>query len=35
MSLTLRQICLVAAELKPAIQDLKSVLGKESPCLMI
>jgi hypothetical protein len=29
MSLTLRQICLVAAELKPAIQDLKSILGLE------
>ena len=29
MSLTLRQICLVAAELKPAIDDLKSVLGVE------
>ena len=29
MSLTLRQICLVAAELRPAIQDLKSILGLE------
>ena len=27
MSLTLRQICLVAAELKPAIEDLAAVLG--------
>jgi len=29
MSLTLRQICLVAAELKPAIEDLTTVLGLE------
>ena len=29
MSLTLRQICLVAAELRPAIDDLKNVLGVE------
>lgn len=29
MSLTLRQICLVAAELKPAIHDLKTILGVE------
>jgi hypothetical protein len=27
VSLTLRQICLVAAELKPAIHDLKTILG--------
>ncbi len=29
MSLTLRQICLVAAELKPAIHNLKTILGVE------
>lgn len=29
MSLTLRQICLVAAELRPAIHDLKTILGLE------
>jgi len=29
MPLSLRQICLVAAELKPAVQDLKTVLGLE------
>ena len=29
MSLTLRQICLVATELKPAINDLKTILGVE------
>ena len=29
MSLTMRQICLVAAELKPAIHDLKTILGVE------
>jgi hypothetical protein len=29
MSPTLRQICLVAAKLKPAIHDLKTILGVE------
>ena len=29
MSLTLRQICLVAAELGPTIDDLKAVMGVE------
>ena len=29
MSLTLRQICLVARELQPAVDDLKNILGLE------